>query len=298
MSWIWLLCIQICHPPSTGFCWSSHHPACTSRERVFVPTVLYPKDKVKQTFRSGNLRSAWQDYSEYGSREDNFFCRPVTLVLTAVERRFKDHMTWAVDSQLDSLQFAQRVGRGVDDAEVFIIDTVHKHVVMVSTTARLLFAYFSSALNTLQPHSRTSHHPLSFWWQTFSVADGRFSQRASEFLLSHRHSSSLSEFVDRCNKFLVLRRRYFISHIQYTAHSEIWSLHLTVPEEQWGTTAQRPGTNSRLWASASVKGPDWINKFDLTWFIKFLYMLLYKNCVTIRFKTCFSLFPTRFTLLR
>ncbi len=29
--------------------------------------------------------------------------------------------------------------------------------------------------------------------------------------------------------------------ITYTAYSEIWSLHLTVPEEQWAATAQRWG---------------------------------------------------------
>ena len=58
---------------------------------------------------------------------------------------------------MDSLQYAYRTGRGVDDAKAFIIDTIEtiqntKHLEQPKTTARLLFADFSSAFNTLQPH--------------------------------------------------------------------------------------------------------------------------------------------------
>lgn len=80
--------------------------------------------------------------------------RPVaftSLVMKALERVIKNAIT-AVDFQLDPLQFAYRAGRGVDDAKAFILDTMHKHLETPNTTARLLFADFSSKFNTVQPH--------------------------------------------------------------------------------------------------------------------------------------------------
>ena len=53
---------------------------------------------------------------------------------------------------LDSLQFAYRSGRGVDDAKLFILNTMYRHVEGPQTLARILFADFSSAFNTVQPH--------------------------------------------------------------------------------------------------------------------------------------------------
>lgn len=69
-----------------------------------------------------------------------------------MERIIKNDITKVTNSQLDPLQFAYRTGRGVDDAKVFITDLVHKHLESPNTTARFLFADFSSAFNTLQPH--------------------------------------------------------------------------------------------------------------------------------------------------
>lgn len=53
---------------------------------------------------------------------------------------------------MDPLQLAYRAGRGADDAKIYIMDNIHKHLEHPNTTARLLFADFSSAFNTLQPH--------------------------------------------------------------------------------------------------------------------------------------------------
>ena len=53
---------------------------------------------------------------------------------------------------LDPLQFAYRSGRGVDDAKLFILNTMYRHVEGPQTLARILFADFSSAFNTVQPH--------------------------------------------------------------------------------------------------------------------------------------------------
>jgi hypothetical protein len=70
----------------------------------------------------------------------------------AMERVVKKHILTVTDTLMDSLQYAYRASRGVDDAKAFIIDTVHKHLERPNTSARLLFIDFSSAFNTLQPH--------------------------------------------------------------------------------------------------------------------------------------------------
>ena len=77
--------------------------------------------------------------------------RPValtSLVMKAMERVIKNYIIKAKDSQMDPLLFA---GRGVDETKTFIIDTIYKHLEHPKTTARLVFADFSSAFNTLQP---------------------------------------------------------------------------------------------------------------------------------------------------
>lgn len=81
--------------------------------------------------------------------------RPValtSLVMKAMEKIIKQHIICQTESLLDPLQFAYRARRGVDDAKIFIMDTIHKHLELPDSSARLLFADFSSAFNTLQPH--------------------------------------------------------------------------------------------------------------------------------------------------
>lgn len=81
--------------------------------------------------------------------------RPValtSLVVKAMERIIKSSITKTVDPLMDPLQFAYRAGRGVDDAKLFILETIHTHLETPNTIARLLFADFSSAFNTMQPH--------------------------------------------------------------------------------------------------------------------------------------------------
>lgn len=81
--------------------------------------------------------------------------RPValtSLVMKAMEKIIKQHIISVTDPLMDPLQFAFRTGRGVDDAKIFIMDTIHKHLELPDSSVRLLFADFSSAFNTLQPH--------------------------------------------------------------------------------------------------------------------------------------------------
>jgi len=81
--------------------------------------------------------------------------RPVALIslpMKAMERVIKNHIINTTNPFMDPLQFTYRAGRGVDDAKIFIMDTIHKHLELPNTSARVLFADFSSAFNTLQPH--------------------------------------------------------------------------------------------------------------------------------------------------
>ncbi|XP_054603415.2 RNA-directed DNA polymerase from mobile element jockey [Nothobranchius furzeri] len=81
--------------------------------------------------------------------------RPValtSLVMKAMEKIIKEHIVRATEPLMDPLQFAYRARRGADDAKIFILDSIHKHLELPDSSARLLFVDFSSAFNTLQPH--------------------------------------------------------------------------------------------------------------------------------------------------
>uniref|UniRef100_A0A1A8KL82 Si:dkeyp-19e1.4 n=1 Tax=Nothobranchius kuhntae TaxID=321403 RepID=A0A1A8KL82_NOTKU len=81
--------------------------------------------------------------------------RPValtSLVMKAMEKIIKEHIVRATEPLMDPLQFAYRARRGADDVKIFILDTIHKHLELPDSSARLLFVDFSSAFNTLQPH--------------------------------------------------------------------------------------------------------------------------------------------------
>ena len=104
--------------------------------------------------------------------------RPValtSLVMKAMERIVKNSITKSAEPLMDTLQFAYRAGRGVDDARIFILETIHKHLETPNTTARLLFADFSSAFNTMQPHILAEKlitrfnldHQLTMWITDF-----------------------------------------------------------------------------------------------------------------------------------
>ena len=56
------------------------------------------------------------------------------------------------ERNLDPIQFAYWSGRGVDDTKLFILNTLYRHLEGPQTHARILFADFSSAFNTIQPH--------------------------------------------------------------------------------------------------------------------------------------------------
>ena len=52
----------------------------------------------------------------------------------------------------DPLQFAYRGGVGTDDALLYLLHRVHSHIELTAASVKIMFFYFSSAFNTLQPN--------------------------------------------------------------------------------------------------------------------------------------------------
>ena len=81
--------------------------------------------------------------------------RPIaltSLIMKTFEKIVKSYILPDIEQNLDPLQFAYRAGKGVDDAKLFILNTLYKHLETPQSHARLLFADFSSAFNVMQPH--------------------------------------------------------------------------------------------------------------------------------------------------
>lgn len=72
--------------------------------------------------------------------------------MKAMAMIIKRHIMNVTNPLMDPLQFAYHKNRGVDDAKVFILNTIQKHMERPKTSAGLLFSDFSSVFNTLQPH--------------------------------------------------------------------------------------------------------------------------------------------------
>ena len=88
------------------------------------------------------------------SSEMNDF-RPVALTsipMKCFERIILNRLVSDVGHLLDPYQFAYRARRGVEDAKLCILNSVYKHLELPGSYVRILFADFSSAFNTIQPH--------------------------------------------------------------------------------------------------------------------------------------------------
>ncbi len=81
--------------------------------------------------------------------------RPIaltSLIMKCFEKLVKEVLLAKTKNLLDSLQFAYRTQRGVEDATATLLNLVIKHSEGSKTHAKLLFADFSSAFNSLQPY--------------------------------------------------------------------------------------------------------------------------------------------------
>ena len=52
----------------------------------------------------------------------------------------------------DPLQFAYSAGKDAKDGKLFYLNKLYKHLQLPQSHVRILFADFSSAFNTIQPH--------------------------------------------------------------------------------------------------------------------------------------------------
>ena len=75
-----------------------------------------------------------------------------SLVMNTLEKIVKSLIFSAVEPMLDPLQFAHRAERSVEDTKLFLLDKLYKHLEQPQSHARILFADFSSAFNSMQPH--------------------------------------------------------------------------------------------------------------------------------------------------
>lgn len=75
-----------------------------------------------------------------------------SLVAKNLEKILKEEVLSLVEGKLNALQFGYQTGKGVEDAKIFILDKIYKHLEKPKDDVRLLFADFSSAFNKMQPH--------------------------------------------------------------------------------------------------------------------------------------------------
>lgn len=80
--------------------------------------------------------------------------RPVALtshLMQTLDRLFLSLLRPQVQHTQDNLQFAYRVGVGVEDAILNLLHQAHSDLNKRSGTVRILFLDFSSAFNTIHP---------------------------------------------------------------------------------------------------------------------------------------------------
>ena len=106
--------------------------------------------------------------------------RPVALtshIMKVFERLFLNKLRPLVANCQDPLQFAYRARVGVDDALVYMMNSVYSHLEKSGSYVRIMFFDFSSAFNTIQPHllaqkfKNMNIHPSIIKWITDYLTD-------------------------------------------------------------------------------------------------------------------------------
>ena len=81
--------------------------------------------------------------------------RPVAMtssVMKVFERLLLSVLQNKLTEFIDPLQFAYRKNRSVEDAILFVLNSVYEHLEIPGSYVRMMFFDFSSAFNTIQPH--------------------------------------------------------------------------------------------------------------------------------------------------
>ena len=107
--------------------------------------------------------------------------RPVALtsaIMKICEKIVLNRLKLYTRRYLDPLQFAYQSRRNTEDAILFMLNNVYKHIDKPGNTVRIMFYDFSSAFNTIQPHllvqkMKQMNIPLSFIKWIFSYITNR-----------------------------------------------------------------------------------------------------------------------------
>ena len=81
--------------------------------------------------------------------------RPVALtsaVMKICEKIVLHRLSLYTRRFLDPLQFAYQSRRNTEDAILYMLNNIYKHLDKPGNTVRIMFYDFSSAFNTIQPH--------------------------------------------------------------------------------------------------------------------------------------------------
>jgi len=81
--------------------------------------------------------------------------RPIALtscIMKIFERVFIAQLQRITLPFVDPSQFAYRKNRSVDDALLYVLNSVYSHLEKTNSSIRIMFYDFSSAFNTIQPH--------------------------------------------------------------------------------------------------------------------------------------------------
>ena len=121
----------------------------------FVPSTLAASRLFQTSIDTCTIPDIWKlsTVIQDNQKLPNDFQPTLTsLVMKTLENIIKFFILAVTERNLDPLQFANRSGRGVDDAKPFILNTLYRHLEGPQTHARILVVDFSSAFNTIQPH--------------------------------------------------------------------------------------------------------------------------------------------------